>query len=149
MRIALDSNVLAYAEGVNGAARRSATLALLERLDSADVVIPVQALGETFNVLVKKARRSRSAARDALIGWRDAYPVVETSSHVMVAATDLAADHQLGIWDAVMLAAASASACRIILSEDLQEGFTWGGVTVVNPFSTERHPLLEALLGPN
>ncbi|TIP50920.1 MAG: PIN domain-containing protein, partial [Mesorhizobium sp.] len=37
--------------------------------------------------------------------------------------------------------------CRLLLSEDLQDGFTWGGVTVVNPFASPRHALLDALLG--
>jgi hypothetical protein len=46
---------------------------------------------------------------------------------------DLATDHQLGIWDAVILAAASQSGCRLLLFEDLQHGFSWGGLTVVNP----------------
>jgi predicted nucleic acid-binding protein len=36
--------------------------------------------------------------------------------------------------------------CRLLLSEDLQEGFTWRGVTVTNPFAKSRHPLLDALL---
>jgi hypothetical protein len=31
-------------------------------------------------------------------------------------------------------------------SEDLQEGFTWGGVTVVNPFAAAVHPLLAMML---
>jgi hypothetical protein len=33
------------------------------------------------------------------------------------------------------------------LSEDLQHGFTWGGVTIVNPFVSPRHELLDDLLG--
>ena len=74
-------------------------------------------------------------------------PVVETSPEAMLAAADLATDHQLGIWDAVILAAASRSGCRLLLSEDLQEGFTWSGVTVVNPFASPQHALLQALLG--
>jgi predicted nucleic acid-binding protein len=65
----------------------------------------------------------------------------------MQAAADLATDHRLGIWDAVILSASSQAGCRLLLSEDLQDGFTWGGVTVVNPFAAERHALLEALLG--
>ncbi|MCA7120267.1 MAG: hypothetical protein LGL72_12845 [Acidibrevibacterium sp.] len=40
----------------------------------------------------------------------------------------------------------SQAGCRLLLSEDLQEGFTWAGVTVVNPFSSPRHALLNALL---
>ena len=45
----------------------------------------------------------------------------------MLAATDLASAHQLGIWDAVILSAAADARCRILLSEDLQDGFTWRG----------------------
>jgi hypothetical protein len=56
-------------------------------------------------------------------------------------------DHQLGIWDAVILSAASCSGCRLLLSDDLQAGFTWAGVTVVNPFASPQHALLQALLG--
>jgi predicted nucleic acid-binding protein len=65
----------------------------------------------------------------------------------MMMAADLAADHHFGIWDAVILSAASQAGCRLLLSEDLQDGFTWGGVTVVNPFASPRHALLDALLG--
>lgn len=146
MRIALDTNVLAYAEGINGVESRDAALALIRRIPQEAAVVPVQVLGELFNVLVRKGGKSRSEARDALLSWRDAFPVVETSPEVILAAVDLATDHQLGIWDAVILSAASQSGCRLLLSEDLQEGFTWAGVTVVNPFSTPQHALLRALL---
>ena len=44
------------------------------------------------------------------------------------------------------LAAAGNAGCRLLLSEDTQQGFTWNGVTVVNPFSVRRHELLEGLL---
>jgi hypothetical protein len=32
--------------------------------------------------------------------------------------------------------------CRRLLSEDLQAGFTWARLTVVNPFAIPRHALL-------
>ena len=146
MRIALDTNLLAYAEGINGAERRDAALALVRRLPQEAAVVSVQVLGELFNVLIRKGGKSRSHARDALLSWRDTFPVVETSPEVMLAAADLATDHQLGIWDGVILSAASQAGCRLLLSEDLHEGFTWAGVTVVNPFSSPRHALLQALL---
>lgn len=148
MRVALDTNVLAYAEGVNGSERRDVALDLLKRLPQSGVVLPVQVLGELFNVLVRKAGRTKPEAREALLGWRDAFPVVATSAEVMLHASDLAADHGLGIWDAVILSVASHSGCRLLLSEDLQDGFTWGGVTVANPFRAQPQPLLEALLAP-
>jgi len=122
-------------------------VALLRRLPPGAAVVPAQVLGELFHVLVRKGGRLRAEARNALLNWRDAFPVVETSSVVLLAAADLATDHQLGIWDAVILSAASQSGCRLLLSEDLHDGFTWAGVTVVNPFAPPRHVLLQAMLG--
>lgn len=146
MRVALDTNVLAYAEGVNAGARRDAALDLLEALPQEAVILPAQVLGELFNVLTRKAGRERSSASESLLRWADAFTVAETSAAVMLAAATLAADHQLGIWDAAILATASGAGCRLLLSEDLQDGFTWAGVTVANPFAVTRHPLLHDLL---
>lgn len=146
MRIALDTNILAYAEGVNDIEKRDQVLELVRRLPQEAAVIPVQVLGELFNVLVRKAGRSRADARDAIMSWRDTFAVVGTTPETMLSATDLAAGHQFGIWDAVILSAASQAGCRLLLSEDLQDGFTAGGVTVVNPFASPGNPLLNALL---
>jgi predicted nucleic acid-binding protein len=146
LRAALDTSVLAYAEGVNGAAMKKAALDLLQALPGGAAVVPVQALGELFNLLLKKAGRSAAKAHSSILGWRDAFPLIETSATVMLAALDLAKDHQLGIWDSVILAATSEAGCRLLLSQDLQDGFTWRGVTVVNPFLATKHHLLVALL---
>lgn len=146
MKVALDTNILAYAEGVDSADRREAALELVGRLQQDETVVPVQVLGELFNVLTRKAGRLPEDARIAVLSWRDAFPSIETSSGVMVMATDLAATHRVGIWEAVVLSAAAQAGCRLLLSEDLQAGFTWAGVTVVNPFESPRHPLLDALL---
>jgi len=82
MRIALDTYILAYAEGTNGLVMRDKALDLIQRLSTADVVLPVRTLGELFNVLVRKARRRADRARTAVLSWRDAYAVVETSATV-------------------------------------------------------------------
>ena len=147
MKVALDTNVLAYAEGTNGALMKEKALDLIQRLPAASVLLPVQTLGELFNVLVRKARRPAADARAAILGWRDAYALIDTSPDVILSAADLATDHNLGIWDAVVLSASADAGCRLLLSEDLQEGFTWRGVTVTNPFGPDRHPVLDVLLG--
>ena len=146
MKVALDTNVLAYAEGINGVEKRDIALALVRHLPQQTAVIPVQVLGELFNILVRKAGRSRSEARDALLSWRDTFTVAETGTNVIPAAADLVADRRFGIWDAVILSVAAQAGCRLLLSEDLQDGFTWSGVTVANPFASQRHKLLESLL---
>ena len=146
MTAAVDTNILAYAEGVNGAVNKEAAIGLLQALPPDSTLVPVQALGELFTVLVRKAARSRTAAAAAVLSWGDAFALIDTSNNVMLAATDLAQAHQLALWDAVILSAAAEARCRLLLSEDLQEGFTWRGVTVTNSFASPRHPLLDALL---
>ena len=144
--VALDTNILVYAEGLNGQPMKDRALQLLERLPEESTLVPVQALAELLFVLVRKAGRSRSSARQAVLGWGDTYPLIETSPSVLVTAMDLAVDHKLGVWDAVILSAAADARCRLLLSEDLQDGFTWSGVTVANPFKKQRHPILDRLL---
>ena|SRR5688572_17932138 len=146
MNVALDTNVLACAEGTNGEAMKVRALEIVERLTPESTMIPIQALGELFSVLVRKAARPRMEARTAIQSWGDTFPLIESSPEMMLAAADLAAAHQFDVWDAVILSAAAEARCRLLLSEDLQHGFTWRGVTIVNPFMPSSHPLLDALL---
>ncbi len=146
MKVALDTNVLVYAEGINDGVKRDIALNLVRKLPRDTVILPAQVLGELFNVLVRKAGKSRADARDAILSWQDSFPVVATTPEAMITATDLATDHSFSIWDAVIFSVAVQAECRLLLSEDLQDGFTWGGVTVVNPFAPSRPALLSALL---
>ncbi|MGE0450558.1 MAG: PIN domain-containing protein [Vicinamibacterales bacterium] len=144
---ALDTNVLVYAEHVNGAARREQAIDLVARLSPDATFIPAQALAELFHVLTRKAGWGHERAGQAVLAWGDAFPIIDTSSSVLLSALTLSRDHHLGVWDAVIMAAASEARCRVLLSEDLQDGFSWSGVTVVNPFASEPNPLLERLAG--
>ncbi len=146
MRIALDTNILAYAEGVNGAEKKAQALELIGRLPIGSVFLPIQTLGELFQLLVRKLKHTPAQARTAVLAWRDAYTLIETSEDVLVAAVELAVTHRFSFWDGVVLAAASGGGCRLLLSEDLQDGFTWNGVTVTNPFAASPNSLLTDLL---
>lgn len=148
MKIALDTNVLAYAEGINDDGRQALARDLIDRLAPAQVVIPVQVLGELFHVLVRKARRSPADARQAVLDWHRPFSVIETSSAALLAAADLTVDHRFDLWDAVILSVSAEAGCRLLLSEDMQDGFTWRGLTVVNPFVSPQHPLLASLVTP-
>jgi predicted nucleic acid-binding protein len=147
MNVAIDTNVFCYAENLNGPEKMAEALALLEKLVPESTLIPVQVLGELFVALVRKGRRPPEMARAAVLSWGDVFPLIETSSDILASAADLAVAHQLGFWDSVILSAAAEGRCRLLLSEDMQDGFTWRGVTVVNPFSPTPHPLVAALVG--
>ena len=146
MKIALDTNFLVYSEGGDDDPKRDIALELLREIPRNASVVPLQVLGELYNVLVRKGKWTRDEARATVLGWLDTYTTLPTTAETLAAAADLATEHRLAIWDAVILAAASQAGCRLLLTEDLQDGFRWGGVTVANPFASPCHPLLEAAL---
>ncbi|SPD72456.1 conserved hypothetical protein [uncultured Desulfobacterium sp.] len=80
------------------------------------------------------------------MSWADTFEVADSSWSAYQAAMDLTVDHGLQIWDALIMAVSAENRCRILLSEDLQSGFIWRGVTVVNPFTRPSSPLLNNIL---
>ena len=75
MRVALDANVLVWAEGLNGDAKKQGALDLVQKLPQD---------------LLRKAGRPPADARTAILSWRDSFAVVETTATVIIAAADLA-----------------------------------------------------------
>ncbi|MGC3988340.1 MAG: PIN domain-containing protein [Chthoniobacteraceae bacterium] len=46
--------------------------------------------------------------------------------------------HQIGHWDATIVAAALELGCKTLYSEDLNHGQDYDGVRVINPFLSKR-----------
>ena len=97
-------------------------------------------------MLTGKAKRPAEQTREAVLSWADSFAVVDSTWGAFQSALALIVDHQLPIWDALILAVAAENRCRLLLSEDFHDGFTWRGVTVANPFVESRSPLLSRLL---
>jgi predicted nucleic acid-binding protein len=142
VRLAVDTNIFVYAEGLNGLEQAVFARRLLEDLPLGETVVPVQVLGELFNVLVRKGNFSRTRARDIIAGLAAAFETADTSSVQLDTGSELAERYGLNIWEAIILAVSDSAGCRILLSEDMQHCFEWRGVTVINPFLAEPHPLL-------
>jgi predicted nucleic acid-binding protein len=140
MRIAFDSNILAYLAGVDRAADDGAKIdrvrAVLASLAGrAALVAPVQTLGELLIVLVR-AGASREEARTVVLRFRETFACADTSEATLLSAMDLVVAHKLQLWDALILSASAEAGCAMLLSEDMQDGFVWRGVTVRNPLTT-------------
>jgi predicted nucleic acid-binding protein len=94
-----------------------------------------QVLQEYYVTVTRKLRPGLpvAAAREdirALTQWK---PVV-TDAGLIERAWTIEERFRLAFWDALIVAAASASGASTLLTEDLQEGADLGGVLVVNPF---------------
>ena len=135
MSVAVDTNLFVYAQGLNGAPRAQEAIAVLETFEAEGVLVPAQVLGELYNLLVSKGALPPDFGRQAVVRLGEAYSVIDTTREVTGDAMQIRIDHKVGWWDAIVLASASAAGCRYLLTEDLQHGFTWRGVTVRNPFA--------------
>ena len=145
MRLALDTNILAYAEGIGDETRCLSARKLVKKLTDSEVILPAQTLGELSRVLVAKDKRNNSQVRETVLEWADSFLVADSTWFAFQTALDLTVDHQIPIWDALILSVAAEHHCRLLLSEDFQNGFTWQGVTVINPFTTPCSSLLNDL----
>ena len=148
MLVAIDTNVLAYAEGAGDERRRAAAIELMTRLPESAVILPVQVLAELYRVLVGKLHHPAARAHEAVLQWSDTFAVRDSTWSALQSALDLSKAHGLSIWDSLILSVAAEQRCRVLLSEDLQDGFTWRGTTVVDPFKQPAHPLFDALDEP-
>jgi predicted nucleic acid-binding protein len=147
--IALDTNILVYADALNGVEQQRRAIATLAGLERRTLVLPTQVLGEFFNVMTRKFNKPRTEARERVKAWSRRLTCHAADESVFESALDAAATHGLKIWDALILATAADAGCHMLLSEDLHNGFVLRGVTVVNPFAEPTHPLLaDALLNP-
>jgi len=138
--IALDTNILLYGENLRivDADDRKIALAvqLLDRLHEGgdDVCLPMQVTGELHNGLRRKLKLAPAEANQRVLRWMQAFRPIATSEAVMRTAFALAEQHNLQTYDAIILAAAASAGCELLYSEDMQDGFLWGGVMVANPF---------------
>ena len=144
--IAIDTNVLVYGEAVGDGAMQQRARDVIEAALGEGAVVPAQALAELFRVLSRKSRLPEDAARERVVRYERSATVAPTARSTLATALDLATDHKFQIFDAIILAASAEAGCRMLLSEDMQDGFVWRGVTVVNPFAPTPHPLLADLL---
>jgi predicted nucleic acid-binding protein len=150
IRVALDSNILVYLAGVSRTAADDAkvdrTRGIIKRLSvTASVVAPAQTLGELF-VVMRRSGASPEEAREVLLEFAEAFGTAATEARTALTATDLAVDHKLQFWDALILTAAADAGCSLLLSEDMRDGFVTRGMAISNPFADPLHPKLAALL---
>jgi predicted nucleic acid-binding protein len=133
-RFFVDSNVLVYADDRSAALKRDRARELIsELLREKAGTLSLQVLQEYFAVATRKLGISAAGARRrvALLGRLD---VVLLGVPDLLAAIDLHRLHGFSIWDALILRAALKAGCRVLYTEDLQDGQLIDGLEVVNPF---------------
>jgi predicted nucleic acid-binding protein len=134
VRCFVDSNILLYADDRSAGPKRERARELIEEVMNAGTgVLSLQVLQEYFAVATKKLGVPAAGARQR-IELLSLLDVVILGVEDVLAAIDLHRLHQFSIWDALVIRAALNAGCRVLYSEDLQDGRRIDGLEIVNPF---------------
>jgi predicted nucleic acid-binding protein len=130
----VDSNVFLYAlDEADPRKQQAARNWRAELWKSRRGRLSFQVLGEFYvnavRLLPKARGEARAEVRD-LLAWNPVF----TDAALLEQAWKIQDRYQLSYWDALIVAAAKASSCVYLLTEDLQAGQTLDGIVVVNPF---------------
>jgi predicted nucleic acid-binding protein len=139
-RFSLDANILVYAADLAAGERHQRALEILDRAVRRDCVLTLQALAEFFHVTTRKRMVARADAAVQVRDWATEFPIVSAEPAALLAALEFAVDGRFGWWDALLLATAEQHGCKVVLSEDMQDGAQVGRVTVLDPFVGEALP---------
>lgn len=136
MAVFVDTNVLLYAVSTaSGEAAKSGTARAILARD--DLVLSAQVLQEFYAQATRTSKPDR-LAHDAAVNLIESwlrFRVVETTVPLVRQALSTAARWRISYWDAAIIEAARRADCPEVLSEDLQPGMNFVGVTVRNPFA--------------
>jgi predicted nucleic acid-binding protein len=133
----VDSNVFLYADQIDEYSKRPIAQQWLERLWREQAGrTSIQVLNEYYWNATRKLN-PRLSLDDAwlriqrLLTWNPQ----AIDSDVIRRAHEIERRYRLSWWDSLIVAAAQAQHCILLLTEDLQDRAVYGGVTVRNPFT--------------
>ena len=132
----IDTNILVYAFADTGDERHAVARSLVEELlNRQSAAVSVQVLREFYAVATRKAKKPvpRHELIPLINDLSHACRVVDDTLAQLERALDILESHDISIWDACIVAAAEASGCGDLYTEDLAHGATIGTVRILNP----------------
>lgn len=138
-RAFLDTNILVYAYDEHERWKQKKAQALLtDGIESENVVLSVQVLGEFFNVVTRHIKLPLSPGEaHEIIDTLSILPVQEIDLTMVNRAIDTHKTYRISYWDSLIVSAAERAGCAKIFSEDLSDGQTYHNILVYNPFKKE------------
>jgi predicted nucleic acid-binding protein len=135
VRSFFDTNVLVYAEDDDTPRKQRLARDLWsEHRRAGTGVVSLQVLQEYFVTVTRKLKFDVPKARRK-VELLSEFDVAAPGVADILAAIDLQRLHKFSFWDALILRAAKQSGCRVLFSEDFQQGREMDGVQIVNPFA--------------
>ncbi|HEY4941788.1 MAG TPA: PIN domain-containing protein [Rhizomicrobium sp.] len=146
--LSLDANILFYAADNTAGARHRTAKQIVDDATVVGAALSEQVLFEFFHASTRKNKITATDAGAVVRTLLQNFILILPHNTVVEDAFALISQHQLSIWDARLLAVCDAHGCSHLLSEDMQDGARYGGVTVLNPFRASNAALIWRALSP-
>jgi predicted nucleic acid-binding protein len=143
-RVALDSNLLIYAELEPESEKGTRAANLILRAAS-DGVIPAQVLGEYLRCVQRRVPAAFAEAIRQVSVYRTLFLTPPTTTAILDKAGGLARHHNIQLWDCVICTASVEAGAKVLLTEDMQDGRVIEGLRLVNPFVVANEQAIAAL----
>jgi predicted nucleic acid-binding protein len=133
-RVFLDTNILVYLFDTDAPEKQLRARAVVKRYGRAEeAFISTQVLQEFYANVTRKLKISEKRAQ-AATQRLCRFPIVQVSAPMVLDAIAVAQRHRLSFWDSLIVQAAAAAGCSMLLTEDLQHGAKIGNLRIENPF---------------
>lgn len=130
----LDTNILIYTDDHDAPEKQEQSLELFEKLRLSGLgVISTQVLQEYFVIATRKLGVPPEIARRKVELFAR-IDIIQINFELILGAIDLHRLHQFSFWDSLIIRAAIAGGCSILLTEDLQHQQRIDGLEILNPF---------------
>lgn len=132
-KVFLDANILAYAQDQASPVKRRRSREVIAELAASGLgVISTQVLQEFYVTVTRKMGVDPLAAKGVLRTFT-IFEVAHASPDLIDDAIDCSILNKISFWDALIVAAAAATGCTTVYSEDLNAGQVIQGVRIENP----------------
>lgn len=136
-RVFIDTNIFIYAIFDKNSQKREKVIKLLDKLQNKgkkEVIISTQVLGEIFNTLHRKFKVDKNKIIDKLEIIAENTIIKDITETTVRQSWEIAKKNNYSYYDCLIIASALENKCKILYSEDMQDGHSLDGqLKIITP----------------
>ena len=131
----LDTNILIYAADNSSPQKQEACDDLIEKLIAVRGRLPLQCLNEFYSLTTRRAILAPAQAETIVQHLLKSLVIIPPTIADTILAMRMQQQHGIQFFDALLMATALHAGCTYFLTEDMQDGRNYDGITVRNPLN--------------
>ena len=136
-KIFIDTNILVYAlDNRDNDKMNKARNILRKVIYENKPVISTQVINEFYVAATRKLNIDKTLIKTIVHNFKN-MEIITSDLQLTENAINISIESQISFWDSLIIATAEKANCKLIISEDLNSGQTYQGISLINPFQQE------------